>query len=475
MPISALDIVDIIRSRGRGDPPSALADVFVNPLTRVLRFLDTKIEFARIEQTLDSIIATLEDPDAIINFSAQLGETTTVITTRLQAAINDIASNFGIVRRPAAPSVGTVLLLRNASLGSPTTPITVTVGRRVFAASINQEYATTETIIINTMVFDVTLNRFIFSLPIQSINSGIDTVASVGQITQIRGTIPGIDGVTNQTAVVGGRDTETDRDLSARIKTALSANNIGTKSGYRLLVLNVPEVKDALVVGASDPLMTRDLGDGGSVDIYVTDPIPAAIAELATNSNTVPSGPNFIFSPSRQPIVPGIIASPILSYDKDESVFAGSIRAKDTITFSIDPTGSTVDYQVNNLISKVQTYTDDPARKILGADVLIKEAITVLIDVIFKIQTLSGFSPSVVKTNVESALTKFVSSLGIGQSLEESDVIRVVTTVPGVDRVNLPFSKFDAASGPSILDPVTGILAAQANEVLRPNVIQANL
>jgi len=476
MSVTTQDIINLIKTRGRGDPPSALADIFVNPIVKVLLFLDAKIDFAQAQQTVDTIILLLENDDALEELAGYLDETTEDLTTRLRTSLENIASNFGITRRAAAPSAGPVLLLRSDPLTvPPDTPITVPSGRRFLAPSLNQEYRTTSTVIITAMSFDDSLQKFVFSVPVQSINVGLDTVAGESQVSQIRDRITGIEGVTNSDPITGGRDEETDRELTERIKSALSANNIGTIAGYRNLVLGVAGVKDAIVISAGNPFMLRDAGDGGSVDIYITDPVPITVAELATSANYKPVGGKFEFSPSRQPIVDDantIQPTDVFAINKDLGVYAGSVRAKDTITFNTDHTGETITYQTNDLVREVNDYMQDEERKIVGADVLIKEAVFVPVDVIATIQVLPEFSNSrdTVRDEVLNQVTQFITALNIGRSLEQSDVITLIQNVDGVDRVNIPMIKFER----TVSTGVVNIIDALANEVLRPGNIIIN-
>jgi uncharacterized phage protein gp47/JayE len=475
MSINQQTITDLIKSRGRGDPPSAMGEVFVVPLVRVMQYLDTKIQFSRIEQTLDVIAATLEDSDELDNLALQLDEERVTIENRLRGAIDDTAANFGLVRRSAASSRGTVLVFRASPVVNP---ITIPAGKKFFAPTLEQDYAASETVQITAMNFDDDLNKYVFAVPVTSVEAGVATIASIGQISQIQESIPDIEGVTNTEPVTGGRDEESDRSLIARTKTALSASNIGTKSGYRLLLLDLDNIKDASVVGAGDVLMTRDAGDGGSVDIYIADAIPVQTSEVATlgvnlvDLSGVGTGP-WIFTPSRQPLIDDIslVTPTAVAIQKDQTAFAGSIQAKDAIEFSSNVDTQTITYFVNDNVNETQVYIDDPSRKILGADILIKEAVTVPVNIIFKISVLPGFAKSVVQAEVQSAVVQFLSALGIGQSLEQSDIVKVAVNIPGVNRIDLPMTRFDRGTVPEQLN----IIEAEANEILREGSVVVNI
>jgi hypothetical protein len=463
------DIVAAFQSIGRGDPSSALMEVFGNNLLKLLQFLDAKIQFARKEQVLDTTIAELETPDAITADAQAMDETEDAITSDLSQAVDRLAGNLGITRRPAVGSIGLVVILRSSPV---TRPILVAAGKRFYSSTLDQEYAVSETINLTSMTYDPILGKFTASIPVQSVNTGLATVAAIGQITTIRDSITDIEGVTNTQPIVGGRDVESDRDLAARAKTALSANNIATKSGLRLLLLGLDSIKDVSIVGAGDPLMARDLGDGGSVDAYITDPIPVQVTETAiTGVNLFGTGP-YYFTPSRQPVVNDVnLVAPIAStIHKDGTVYAGSIRAKDIIEFPTNVNGQAIDFFVNNNVLQTQEFMDADERDILGSDVLIKEAVTVLVYATFRIVVLSGFSRSTVQTNVLNAITQKISTLGIGVSLEQSDVVRVAVDTPGVDRVDLPMTRFDRGT----VD-VLNVIDAGGNEVLRVGAVIVNL
>jgi len=473
MAITVLDIVNIMRRRGRGDPPAALGDIFVNPLVRVLTFLNSKMDFSRAEQDLDAALNLIDDTASLNQMAIDLNEDVTTIVAKLKAGIDNYASNFGITRRPATTSSGSVLLLRYAD-PSTVLPITVGSGRRFSAVSINQEYVAQTTIVINAMSYDATYSAFIASVPVQSSAQGLNANAAIGQINLIKDTLVGMDAVTNPFPISGGRDEETDASLVERVKLALFANNIGTSSGYKNLVLGINGVKDTTVIGAGDPLMSRDQGDGGSIDIYITDPVPVVINELADSSNVSLVGTDYIFTASRQPMVKDLdTVSPNAGASQhwDTSVYAGSIRAADGVNYGVsDPTGTVIQYQTNSLVRTVQDFMDDPARKMLGADIMVKEAVFTTVDVIFQIVVLGGYSFNTVKANVEAAVTSFISDYSIGESMDLSDIIKVITETAGVDRVNLPMAKFDKTANASAQQ---NVITANANEVLRPGTIMA--
>lgn len=88
--------------------------------------------------------------------------------------------------------------------------------------------------------------------------------------------------ISNPYSFNGGTNEEDDISLALRISLAITGSNIGTKNGYLSYILQQPQVLDAIIVGAGDTYMTRDIVKvykddgtyteqhmGGKVDIYV--------------------------------------------------------------------------------------------------------------------------------------------------------------------------------------------------------------
>jgi uncharacterized phage protein gp47/JayE len=402
-----------------------------------------------------------------------MDETQASVVSELSQNVDRLASNLGLNRRPAVGAQGIVIVYRSSPLIQS---ILLPSGTKFFSPSLNQEYAATESLNITSMTYDPISGKFVASVPVQAVNTGVGTVAAIGQVTVMRSGIANIEGVTNTSPLVGGRDEESDRELATRTKTALSASNIGTKSGYRLLLLGLNTIHDVSIVGAGDPLMARDLGDGGSVDAYLIDPLPVQVVEAPLPGTVTPiptvSPTSWSWIPSRQPLINDLtLINPTpTNLTKDATVYAGSTRARDSLLFASDPTGNPVSYFTNNNVLQTQTFIDDDSRKILGSDVLAKEAITVLVYVTFRIVVLSGFSQTVVQTNVLNAVTQMISSLGIGVSLEQSDLLKAALNTPGVDRVDLPLIRFDRG-----VAGILNVIQATANETLRVGAVIVNL
>lgn len=121
-------------------------------------------------------------------------------------------------------------------------------------------------------------------VPIEALEIGINGNVEAAQIVKIDTPFnANVTGVTNLVATTGGEDKESNASYVQRIKAFYTNNFVGTKPGYKNLVLNnFAEVLDVSIVGFRDRFMYRDLGQftmpdgtlyqghiGGKVDIYV--------------------------------------------------------------------------------------------------------------------------------------------------------------------------------------------------------------
>lgn len=188
--------------------------------------------------------------------------------------LDKLAENFFIERKSATKSYGTVRFYLKTPI---TEPFTIPAGTKVFvpatSTSDRKSFITTESRFINTDFeqYDTNFPDLIYvDIPVESEFEGSEANVEPGAITEFENPENlDIVSVTNPLPLTGGTDAEDDLSLALRISMALSGANIGTKDGYTSFILKQEEVIDARVVGAGDPLMKRDQGKGGMVDIYV--------------------------------------------------------------------------------------------------------------------------------------------------------------------------------------------------------------
>lgn len=103
----------------------------------------------------------------------------------------------------------------------------------------------------------------------------------------------------------------------------------------------------------------------------------------------------------------------------------------------------------------------------ITADVLVKAASPVLVDVTMSIVVTDEFSNSstIVQQNVQDAVTTALQARALGTTIDASDLVQVAYTVTGVDRARVTFFN-KTNSGGSVLS-----IVAQKNEFIFPSTV----
>ena len=128
-----------------------------------------------------------------------------------------------------------------------------------------------------------------------------------------------------------------------------------------------------------------------------------------------------------------------------------------------------IQYNANQVITD-NTFAIEKTRMI-GADVLVKAAVPVLVNITLAIVVSRGFenSSDVVLQNVKDAVANSLNSTALATTIDASDFINVAYTVSGVDRARvLAFNK-DGAVG-QVLS-----ITAQSNQYIQANKVVAQL
>jgi len=102
-------------------------------------------------------------------------------------------------------------------------------------------------------------------------------------------------------------------------------------------------------------------------------------------------------------------------------------------------------YRSNNMIGRLQNLIDQTRHE--AADVLVKAARPVDIDVIFSFKVRKGIDALDTKQAVTDVVRSFLASRRLGETLFESDLIFRVQQVDGVKHVILPLSKLASVDG----------------------------
>ena len=129
----------------------------------------------------------------------------------------------------------------------------------------------------------------------------------------------------------------------------------------------------------------------------------------------------------------------------------------------------TIEYNQNILISDV-TFDIESIRPI-NADVLVKAATPILVDISLAIVVTNDFinSSVIVQQNVRDAVTSALNAQALGTIVDASDLSSVASNVSGVDRVRIiSFNKSDLPG--SVLS-----ISAQKNQYIQANNVVVNV
>ena len=207
--------------------------------------------------------------------------------------LDNLAKNFGIIRKQATPSSGTTLLTFasiNATININARSIVTAnngfsfatqTGISVVPSSINFYRSTASKFSAQLALAGIT-DQFAVEVTVTATTAG--SAGNIGSYSLSMTTIPGVSNVTNINAFSGGTDQENDAAFRNRVLSSFTGSSVGTTLGYLNTALSTTGVSDAYVAGPGDPLMTRDgtvsqvingvltvtsEGSGGEVDIFI--------------------------------------------------------------------------------------------------------------------------------------------------------------------------------------------------------------
>lgn len=344
-------------------------------------------------------------------------------------------------------------------------------------------------------------STYLYKIPVKVVSEGVGSIYNVGisEVSNLEGkSLSGLIGVTNETAFVGGVDTETNEDFAERIKRSFGSANLGISRGYYTMLHGFDEVMESKVVGYRHPLMKRDIiGNveipgvtmheglsgkhwGSKVDVYIRGNRPVEIEEsyeikkdeqgrLYVKMRTNPvvgiraismSAENAGFDPEETDIERLVIERYTVHRDEDFETF-GTTQEDCTIYFERVQgygnfevgVGSVIDinYIYNSLPQDIHDHMygeddDSEENRPPTADVKVKLAhkkfvtVALVVGMVNNAMIQTG-DKLAVKTHVELG----IDEVKIGGELQISDLVERIynqnglAELTGIDYVELPF------------------------------------
>jgi len=404
--------------------------------------------------------------------------------------VESLGKNFQVFRKGATPSSGIVTFY---AFAEPSSSITIPRGTQLATkASVDgsaRMFVTTQATVLAATHFRVTSGRYEINVPVRASIAGTSSNVGAGSLSAIITPISGIDGVYNPAPIVNGTDLESLTIFRSRLKSVITGNNAGTFSGYYQTVTRILEVLDAKIasIGTGEAELRRP--DPSAVDIYIRGIVSA---QAPTESFIVKQSTPFDYYLNKQPldidsvdsiVVTGSVSGTlVLNTDftvvQDKSALGGTIRGSDKLRFTTGVLEEQISiiYSYNSLVESVQAYMQADSRKVLGADLLINGAFPRKINVECTVRLLSGYTAVTVINSVTTNLQTALNAYQIGEEVQQSDIIAVITGTSGVDDVTIPLDLFeeDTTTG-TITQDTTGNLIIPVNSYVIPGNITVNV
>lgn len=429
---------------------------------------------------VNALLEVDNDVDYKANLQSALHMTSQGVQNVIDMIFDFQGDNVNKPRKGQDQSIGIQIFSRS---NAPTTDIVILAGTRVSTVPQSNQPAivasTQSTVTMFASQAASYLNpitgRWEITAAIKAVLPGSNGDQQAGAFSVIVNQIDGITETRNPSKTEGGQDKESNASYAARISTAYSGSNIYTSPGRKSIALEQDNVNDAIVIGSGDPLMKRDLGNGGKVDIYVqtnNNDLLQVTDELHVYSGSIvdyvmdnqPVEGNMEINPVAVKVFNGgsvvgtLVAGTHFNFVKDrDNVPVGNYKewssfAQDKIT--ITAAGQTyiaglgvvsdlgLSYTYDKRIGLIQAIFSADDGHALTEDVQVRKAKSAALNISMTVKLIDGFTLSDVQDSAASLLSDLYSIdkqiLGLGGAKS-----KIITTVQnggasiGVDEIEV--------------------------------------
>jgi uncharacterized phage protein gp47/JayE len=253
-------------------PGTVFRDLVIDPpafemekLWFFLNFIDKATSMVALRAVDDENDDSISDPVSQSDYKQRLRAALSLTSdedtqTLIDYAMEKLASNARVFRKGATRAQGEIVFYASAR---PTGDIEIPAGTSVWTASTESGavIAFSTTVSVNVSAGDLDLRysaanaRYEFAAPIVASASGPGGNVSAGAIVKAT---TGQFAVTNPAPTFGGDVQENNSLFSERAVLKMSSLDVGTRKGYRRVLIEQPGVLDVYVAAAADALMQRD-------------------------------------------------------------------------------------------------------------------------------------------------------------------------------------------------------------------------
>ncbi len=386
--------------------------------------------------------------------------------------MDDLAYNWNLTRRGAVAATGIVTFQKTTAptatiqIGSQDGTGGVIVGTSRQSTGSVVLFVTTETVFLTT---STTVNPqnglYEVDAEVECLQLGEVGNVNAGLITVLQSPVPGVGTVTNKISTTGGKEEEDNATLASRIVAKVQGLQPGTVDGLISAAMAEQNVTDATAVGPNDDEFTRT-GTGGAVDLVILGQQITSSVQFSTfvtgqNSVTLSNKPATAITS----VVAAVgLTQTTLTKDVDYSFSQDTVSANAYSASSNDHlswlsgslpnnnTQVTINYQYDKAVNDIQSILDATDKHFVTADVLVKRATQVLVDIALTVKKSSGYDSTVVQNNVSAAISNHINNLGLGEEVQQSDLVVEIKQAAGVASITLPFTTLARRGSSGVAD-----------------------
>ena len=387
--------------------------------------------------------------------------------------LDDFASNYRLERR--VPTNATVILTFYTE-NTPTQEIVIAAGTQV---------STVGTSLVSPLIFITTTearftveaastlysyNRDRYEFQVTAISTIAGSAGNIGnnRLNHLISSVTGITGVTNLVASSGGYNTEGADDFRKRIQAAILGRDINTASGLKSYIQSLGFL-DAYTVRLDSADAERTTG----VDVFVID------SSSGTMTDT------FVYDPAQSTYY--LAYRPVLTVASVTSSSYGTLTVNTDYDVHLDYTTAfrrstlgqdyirilnpsiargeliTVTYTYSSLVYQSQATLTNPVNNVLTAKPMIKLSMSAGLYLWASLTLMANSDGPSTRAQCKNALTQFMSTYRLNQSVQKSDLTVVLQNGYG----NYPVTTVDSVRITNYyLQDALGNIYLPVNEVI---------
>lgn len=425
-----------------------------------------------------------------------LGALSTRPDLMIDEVVDAILSNFRISRRSGAASTGRVRVNLTKSVSQPVADTTT------FTTTDGVEFVPTGSFRLidepqdedDIQIF-ASGTAFYALIPVRASAVGVAGQIKAGTPLTMSPALSNFVSAAAFDDFHDGVDKEMNDELIARLPAAMTTKNLASPLSIKAVIMeNFPDVSDVTVQGAFDPVMTRGshgllgIKSGGFADIYfkLAGGVSRAIHELTATLESI--GGQDVNYKATYSVALGRDTSPghyFVVAVRDENNAIGSYFIKQELKdIDVSPVGSAELVQSNSIsevgegtysryqtnvvffeveydeslgsvpadqfasemtvfvevvkmlsVEEIQNFVSARDSGVVLADYLVRAAVPALVSLpIINVDVKSGTTES----SIAAAITSFIHSLKIGETLRSDALVSAIKSVSGVISVRLP-------------------------------------